>query len=61
MVSLKAPAVEHRRNGAAAQAAVTPIATIRRFLDAQYVTPATGRPGVDAIKSALVRVICVRK
>jgi len=62
MVSLKTPVVASA--GAAApplQAALTPVAAIRRFLDAQYVTPATGRPGVDAIKSALVRVICVRK
>jgi hypothetical protein len=38
-----------------------PVATIRRFLDAQYVTPATGPAGADAAKAALVRVICVRR
>jgi peptidoglycan hydrolase-like protein with peptidoglycan-binding domain len=43
------------------QASVVPVETIRRFLDAQYVTPATGASGADAAKAALVRVICVRR
>jgi hypothetical protein len=62
IVSLKTPVVASA--GATApllQAAVTPVAAVRRFLDAQGVTPTTGRPGGDAIKPALVRVICVRK
>jgi S1-C subfamily serine protease len=44
-----------------ASATVVPVETLRKFLDAQYVTPATGRIGADAAKAALVRVICVRK
>ncbi len=44
-----------------AQATLVPIQTIRNFLDAQQITPAAGRSGLDAAKSALVRVICVRK
>ena len=43
------------------QANVVPVDTIRRFLDAQYVTPATGRSGADAMKNSVVRVICVRR
>jgi hypothetical protein len=40
---------------------VVPVDTIRKFLDAQYVTPATGDAGVDAVKASVVRVICVRR
>jgi hypothetical protein len=43
------------------QAGVVPVDTIRRFLDGQYVTPATGKSGVDAAKASVVRVICVRR
>jgi hypothetical protein len=43
-----------------ASAAVVPATTLRKFLDAQAVTPAAGRVGADAAKAALVRVICVR-
>ena len=55
------------RDGAAGSSAspgsatVVPVETLRKFLDAQYVTPAIGRIGADAAKAALVRVICVRK
>ena len=60
MVELKNGAVA----GSAASpgsATVVPVETLRKFLDAQYVTPATGRVGTDAAKAAVVRVICVRK
>ena len=40
---------------------VVPVETLRKFLEAQSVTPATGRTGADAAKAAVVRVICVRK
>ncbi len=62
MVTLKTPVVAGA--GAAIPlpaASAVPIDTIRKFLDARYITPATGRSGVDAIKASLVRVICVRK
>jgi hypothetical protein len=42
-------------------AALVPFARIRSFLDANYVAPATGLPGVDGAKATMVRVICVRK
>jgi hypothetical protein len=42
-------------------ATVVPVETLRKFLDAQTITPATGRIGTDGAKAALVRVICVRK
>jgi hypothetical protein len=34
---------------------------VKAFLEANGVTPAAGRPGLDAAKAATVRVICVRK
>jgi hypothetical protein len=43
------------------QATVVGVEKLRNFLDSQYVTPATGRAGLDAAKAALVRLICVRK
>jgi peptidoglycan hydrolase-like protein with peptidoglycan-binding domain len=58
------------KNGAAASAGsaagppsamVVPAATLRKFLEAQSVTPASGGAGSDAAKAALVRVICVRR
>jgi hypothetical protein len=58
------------KNGAAASAGsaagppsamVVPAATLRKFLEAQSVTPASGGAGPDAAKAALVRVICVRR
>lgn len=42
-------------------ATVVGVEALRNFLDSQYVTPATGRAGLDAAKAALVRLICVRK
>jgi hypothetical protein len=40
---------------------VVPIDTIRRFLEAQSVTPAPGRAGVEAVKASVARVMCVRR
>ena len=50
-------------NGAAPplQAAVVPVETVRKFLEAQNVMPTSGRSGADAAKASLVRVICVRR
>jgi hypothetical protein len=45
----------------AAPAALVPLARIRSFLDANYVPPAAGKPGLDGAKDAAVRIICVRK
>jgi hypothetical protein len=61
MVQLKDTVVANAGAAAApASATVVPVATLRKFLDAQNVTPATGRAGTDPAKAALVRVICVR-
>jgi hypothetical protein len=46
---------------ATTSAQMVPARAIAKFLDAQMIKPATGRTGVDAIKAAAVRVICVRK
>jgi hypothetical protein len=56
MVALKDGAVA---NAGAAAAPAT--ATLRKCLDAQSVTAATGHMGTDAAKAAVVRVICVRR
>jgi peptidoglycan hydrolase-like protein with peptidoglycan-binding domain len=61
MVALKAPVLASSGPIVLPQASVVPMRTIRRFLDAQSVTPATGRPGADVAKQSLVRVICVRR
>ncbi len=63
MVALKSPVVASAGAASAPppQATVVPVETIRRFLDGQYVTPATGPAGAEAMKASLVRVICVRK
>jgi hypothetical protein len=42
-------------------AAVVPAPAIAKFLGAQNVAPAAGRTGLDAVKAAAVRVICIRK
>ena len=63
MVELKTPVVANV-GAASAQPQATLVAapTIRAFLEAQKLAPAAaGRPGVDAAKASLVRVICVRK
>jgi hypothetical protein len=62
MVALKSPVLASANTAPPLpQAGIVPVETIRRFLDGQYVTPATGRPGVDAAKASVVRVICVRR
>ena len=61
MVALKTPVVASTGAVPPPQATVVPVETIRKFLDAQYVTPATGRSGADAAKASVVRVICVRR
>jgi peptidoglycan hydrolase-like protein with peptidoglycan-binding domain len=45
----------------AASASVASAQTMRKFLEAQSVTPASGSTGSDAAKAAVVRVICVRR
>jgi hypothetical protein len=42
-------------------AAVVPAPAIAKFLGAHNVAPVTGTAGLDAVKAAAVRVICVRK
>jgi peptidoglycan hydrolase-like protein with peptidoglycan-binding domain len=60
MVALKAPVLAGAGTTALPAATVVPVDIIRRFLDAQYITPATGSAGLDAAKASVVRVICVR-
>jgi peptidoglycan hydrolase-like protein with peptidoglycan-binding domain len=43
------------------QASVVPLERMINFLEANYVAPQSARPGTDAAKTAVVRVICVRK
>jgi len=59
MVTLKAPLMAGA--GPLPPANVVPVETIRRFVEAQYVTPATGKTGVEAAKASVVRVMCVRR
>src|SRR5262245_9997626 len=59
MVTLKAPLMAG--TSPLPPANVVPVDTIRRFLDAQYVSPATGRPGAEAAKASVARVMCVRR
>jgi hypothetical protein len=62
MVALKDGALANAgAAGSPASATVVPVETLRKFLDAQSVAPATGRMGIDAAKAAVVRVICVRR
>jgi len=46
---------------AAVSAQVVPAPTITKFLDTQRIAQTAGRPGIDGVKAAAVRVICVRK
>jgi hypothetical protein len=60
-VSLKWPLVASSGTTAptiTGQAALIPADTIRSFLNAQGVTPSTGRAPID---QSVLRVICVRK
>jgi hypothetical protein len=59
MVTLMAPLMAG--TGPLPPSNVVPVDTIRRFLEAQYVTPATGRTGAEAAKASVVRVMCVRR
>src|SRR5205823_4571718 len=60
IAALKLPLVAGPASGASAT--LTPVETIRNFLDAQNVPPASGgASGVEAAKASVVRVICVRK
>jgi peptidoglycan hydrolase-like protein with peptidoglycan-binding domain len=61
MVELKDGALANAAVAATASATIVPVETLRKFLAAQSVTPATGGSGTDAAKAALVRVICVRR
>jgi peptidoglycan hydrolase-like protein with peptidoglycan-binding domain len=61
MVALKSPVVASAGSVALPPASVVSVQAIRRFLDARYVTPATGRTGAEAAKGSVVRVICVRR
>jgi hypothetical protein len=62
MVELRESVVASAGGAApAGQATVAPVSALRNFLNSQFVTPATGRAGIDTAKAALVRVICWRK
>ena len=61
MVTLKAPVLASAGDDELPPATVVPVDTIRKFLESQYVTPATGSAGVEAAKASVVRVICVRR
>ena len=52
-------AAEAERSGLVAR--VVPVDRIRNFLEANYVAPASGKPGVEETKASVARVICVRK
>jgi hypothetical protein len=41
--------------------AIVDVQAMRNFLDAHDVTPGAGPAGIDAVKPALVRVICIRR
>ena len=56
MVDLQSTAVAGA--GAVNQVALIPPETLRAFLQAQNIAPATGRTSID---QSVVRVICVRK
>ena len=45
----------------APQATLVPRDTLMNFLEAHYVAPTSGQPGVEPAKASVVRVICVRK
>jgi len=47
--------------GAAAQATLVPVETLRAFLQAQNIAPAAPAAGNAAIDQSVMRVICVRK
>lgn len=61
MVALKASVLAGAGAPAVPAATVVPVNTIRQMLDTHYVTPATGRSGVNAARESVVRVICMRR
>jgi len=48
-------------SASALRPSLIPAATIRKFLEASNVTPASGRADIETAKAAVTRVICVRK
>ena len=62
IAALKVPVVAGAAPTPVTSATLTPIATVRNFLDAQNLPPASSAaPGIEAAKASVVRVICVRK
>ena len=61
MVALKDGAVASAGAALPIAAIVVPVQTLRKFLETQSVAPASGSADTDAVKAALVRVICVRR
>jgi hypothetical protein len=62
IASLKVPIVAGAAPTPVTSATLTPVETVRNFLDAQNVAPAPGAAtGIEAAKASIVRVICVRK
>jgi peptidoglycan hydrolase-like protein with peptidoglycan-binding domain len=59
MVAIKTQTVAGPAQSLAAS--VIPLERMINFLEANYVVPQSGPPGTDAAKTAVVRVICVRK
>ena len=62
IASLKVPMVAGAAPTPVTSATLTPVETVRDFLDAQNVAPAPAATiGMEAAKASIVRVICVRK
>jgi peptidoglycan hydrolase-like protein with peptidoglycan-binding domain len=59
MAALKTPVVAGPAQSLSAS--VVPLERVINFLEANYVAPQSARPDADAAKTAVVRVICVRK
>jgi S1-C subfamily serine protease len=59
-VALQKPSIV-AGTGGAPQATLVPLDKVKAFLERNHVSLAAGRPGSDAAKEAVVRVICVRK
>jgi hypothetical protein len=57
---LKIPVVAGT-TAAAPKATIVTAETIRTFIEANYVAPASGQAGVENARASVVRVICVRK
>jgi len=62
IASLKIPMVAGVAPTPVTSATLTPVETVRNFLDAQNVAPAPiAAAGIEDAKQSAVRVICVRK